>query len=267
MSATPVTPVVVKLGGRSLEAPGASRELATELARLSGGSLLVHGGGREVTEWCTRLGIAPRFLDGLRVTDPDTLAVAVAVLAGLANKRLVAALQMAGVDAVGLSALDGGTVEVARHADASRLGAVGQVVAVHPQLLETLLAQGRTPVLASIGAAGEQLLNINADDLAAGLAGALHARALLLLSDTPGLKLDGRVVARLDGREIAAALAHPDVKDGMRPKLRAAAAAIAAGAQRVVIGAWAGPGTLTALLEGEGGGTTLIADPMEVSRG
>ena len=267
VSATPVTPVVVKLGGRSLEAPGASRELATELARLSGGSLLVHGGGREVTEWCTRLGIAPRFLDGLRVTDPDTLAVAVAVLAGLANKRLVAALQMAGVDAVGLSALDGGTVEVARHADASRLGAVGQVVAVHPQLLETLLAQGRTPVLASIGAAGEQLLNINADDLAAGLAGALHARALLLLSDTPGLKLDGRVVARLDGREIAAALAHPDVKDGMRPKLRAAAAAIAAGAQRVVIGAWAGPGTLTALLEGEGGGTTLIADPMEVSRG
>lgn len=267
VSATPVTPVVVKLGGRSLEAPGASRELAAELARLSGGSLLVHGGGREVTKWCARLGIAPRFLDGLRVTDPDTLAVAVAVLAGLANKRLVAALQVAGVDAVGLSALDGGTVEVARHADASRLGAVGQVVAVHPQLLETLLAQGRTPVLASIGAAGEQLLNVNADDLAAGLAGALQARALLLLSDTPGLKLDGRVVARLDGREIAAALAHPDVKDGMRPKLRAAAAAIAAGAQRVVIGAWAGPGTLTALLEGEGGGTTLVPNPWEASRG
>lgn len=267
VSAIPVTPVVVKLGGRSLEASGASRELATELARLSGGSLLVHGGGSEVTEWCTRLGIAPRFLDGLRVTDPDTLEVAVAVLAGLANTRMVATLRDAGVDAVGLSALDGGTVEVERHADASRLGAVGQVVAVHPQLLEMLLAQGRTPVLASIGAAGGQLLNLNADDLAAGLAGALHSRALLLLSDTPGLKLDGRVVARLAGREITAALAHPDVKDGMRPKLRAAVAAIAAGAQRVVIGAWAGPGTLTALLEGEGGGTTLLADPMEVSRG
>jgi acetylglutamate kinase len=267
VSATPVTPVVVKLGGRSLETPGASRELATELARLSGGILLVHGGGSEVSEWCTRLGIAPRFLDGLRVTDPDTLEVAVAVLAGLANTRLVATLRDAGVDAVGLSALDGGTVELERHADASRLGAVGQVVTVHPQLLEMLLAQGRTPVLASIGASGEQLLNVNADDLAAGLAGALHARALLLLSDTPGLKLDGRVVARLEGREIAAVLAHPEVKDGMRPKLRAAAAAIAAGAQRVVIGAWAGPGTLTALLAGEGGGTTLLADPMEVSRG
>lgn len=264
--AAPATPLVVKLGGRSLEAPGAPRELAGELARLSGGCVLVHGGGSEVTDWCTRLGVAPRFIDGLRVTDPDTLEVAVAVLAGLANKRLVATLRAAGVDAVGLSALDGGTVEVERHDDASRLGAVGQVVAVHPQLLETLLAQGRTPVLASIGAAGEQLLNVNADDLAAGLAAALRARALLLLSDTPGLRLDGRVVARLEGREIAAALGHPDVKDGMKPKLRAAAAAIAGGAQRVVIGAWAGAGTITALLEGEGGGTTLLAEPREASR-
>ncbi len=263
----PTTPVVVKLGGRALETPGASRELAADLARLPGGSVLVHGGGAEVSDWCARLGIAPRFLDGLRVTDPDTLEVAVAVLAGLANKRLVATLRAAGVDAVGLSALDGGTVDVERHADASLLGAVGQVVAIHPQLLETLLAQGRTPVLASIGAAGEQLFNINADDLAAGLAGALRARALLLLSDTPGLRLDGRVVTKLGAHEVAGMLAHPDVKDGMRPKLRAAAAAIETGAQRVVIGAWAGPGTLTALLAGEGGGTTFVADALEATRG
>lgn len=265
--AAAVTPVVVKLGGRALEAPGAVRELAAELALLSGGSVLVHGGGAEVSAWSARLGVAPRFLDGLRVTDPDTLEVAVAVLAGLANKRLVATLRAAGVDAVGLSALDGGTVEVERHVDASRLGAVGQVVAVHPQLLETLLAQGRTPVLASIAAAGEQLFNVNADDLAAGLAGALCARALLLLSDTPGLRLDGRVVPRLGAPEVAAALDHPDVQDGMRPKLRAAAAAIEAGAQRVVIGAWAGPGTLTALLAGEGPGTTLVADALEATHG
>jgi acetylglutamate kinase len=264
--AAAVTPVVVKLGGRALEAPGAARELAAELTLLSGGSVLVHGGGAEVSAWSARLGIAPRFLDGLRVTDPDTLEVVVAVLAGLANKRLVATLRAAGVDAVGLSALDGGTVEVERHVDASRLGAVGQVVAVHPQLLETLLAQGRTPVLASIAAAGEQLFNVNADDLAAGLAGALCARALLLLSDTPGLRLDGRVVPRLGTTEVVAALDHPDVQDGMRPKLRAAAAAIEAGAQRVVIGAWAGPGTLTALLAGEGG-TTLVADALEATRG
>ena len=260
-------PVVVKLGGRALEAPDAVRELAADLAKHAGGSLVVHGGGADVSDWCTRLGIAPRFLEGLRVTDPDTLEVAVAVLAGLANKRLVASLRAAGVDAVGLAALDGGTVEVERHADASQLGAVGQVVAVHPQLLETLLAQGRTPVLASIGAAGEQLYNVNADDLAAGIAGALRASALLLLSDTPGLKIDGRIVPRLGADEVALTLDHPDVTGGMRPKLRAAAAAIEAGAQRVVIGAWAGPGTLTALLAGAGGGTTLVAGALEASRG
>jgi acetylglutamate kinase len=263
---TLAAPIVIKLGGRALEAPGAARELAAELAQVPGGSLVIHGGGAEVTQWSERLGIAPRFLDGLRVTDPETLEVAVAVLAGLANKRLVAALREAGVDAVGLAALDGGTVEVGRHEDAARLGAVVRVVAVHPQLLETLLAQGRTPVLASIGADGEQMLNINADDLASGIAAALHAKALLLLSDTPGLKLDGRIVPRLGTGEVMAALAHPDVKDGMRPKLRAAAAAIEAGAQRVVIGAWAGPGTLTALLRGEGG-TTLTAPALEASRG
>ncbi len=261
------TPIVVKLGGRSLESPGAARELANELARRPGGCLLVHGGGAELSQWCTRLGIAPRFFEGLRVTDPDTLEVAVAVLSGLANKRLVATLRAAGVDAVGLSALDGGSVESTRHADAARLGAVGQVRAVHPQLLETLLAQGRTPVLASIAAVGEQLLNINADDVAAGLAGALRARALVLLSDAPGLRLDGRVLARLAADEVATVLAHPDVKDGMRPKLRAAAAAIEAGVQRVVIGAWAGPGTLTALLAGQGSGTTLFAGTWEASRG
>ena len=265
--ATPPTPVVVKLGGRSLESPGAARELAGEVAHLAGGAVLVHGGGADVSGWCARLGIAPRFLDGLRVTDPDTLEVAVAVLAGLANKRLVAALRAGGVDAVGLSALDGGAVEVRRHADAALLGAVGQVVAVHPQLFETLLAQGRTPVLASIGAAGEQLLNVNADDLAAGLAGALRARALVLLSDTSGLKLDGRVVPRLGAGEVTRALEHPDVQGGMRPKLRAAVAAMEAGAQRVVIGAWAGPGTLTALLNGDGGGTTFTAETLEASRG
>jgi acetylglutamate kinase len=264
--ASNAAPIILKLGGRALEAPGAARELVADLAQLPGGSLVIHGGGAEVSQWSERLGIAPRFLDGLRVTDPETLEVAVAVLAGLANKRLVVALREAGVDAVGLAALDGGTAEVARHEDAARLGAVGRVVAVHPQLLETLLAQGRTPVLASIGADGGQMLNINADDLASAIAASLGARALLLLSDTPGLKLDGRVVGRLGAHEVAAALAHPDVKDGMRPKLRAAAAAIEAGAQRVVIGAWAGPGTLTALLLGRQG-TTLIAPALEASRG
>jgi acetylglutamate kinase len=241
-------PVVIKLGGRALEAPGAARELAAALAATPGPLVLVHGGGAEVSAWCARLGIEPRFLDGLRVTDAATLEVAAAVLAGLANKRLVAALREAGVDAVGLSALDGGIATATLHPAAERLGEVGCVRSISPALIETLLAQGHVPVLASIAAYGSRLLNINADDFAAALAAALGARALVLLSDTPGLILEGGRVARLSDAELERAREHPDVQGGMRPKLEAAQAALEAGVPRVHITAWEGPGTLRDLL-------------------
>jgi len=260
--ATPAMPVVVKVGGRSLEAPGASRELATAVATLSGGAILVHGGGADVTDWCARLAIAPRFHDGLRVTDDATLDVAAAVLAGLANKRLVAALRAGGADAVGLAAVDG-IADVTPSADPA-LGAVGEIGVVHTTLLDTLLAQGRTPVLASIGACDGALLNLNADTLAGAVAGAVHARALVLLSDVPGLTLDGALVSHLDAAQLPAVLAHADVQGGMRPKLRAAAAAIEAGAARAMIAAWDGPGTLGRLLAGDLPCTTIAPSP-EVS--
>jgi acetylglutamate kinase len=265
MPPAPAAPVVIKIGGRSLEAPGAPEELAAEVASLSGEALLVHGGGRDVSDWCKRLGITPQFVDGLRVTDPKTLEVAVAVLGGLANKRLVALLRAAGVDAVGLSAVDGGVVEVEPHPDAATLGAVGQVRAVEPALLETLLLQGRTPVLSSIGALEGRLLNLNADELAASLAGALRAHTLILLSDTPGLRLDGVVVPTLAASELEETLRRRDVSDGMVAKLHAAGKAIAQGVAQVRIAAWSGPGTLKSLIAGTGIGTTLIAaDPAQV---
>jgi acetylglutamate kinase len=249
--------VVVKLGGRALESPGAGAQLADDLAALRGRAVLVHGGGAELSEWCRRLGREPRFVDGLRATDASTLEVAVAVLAGLANKRLVALLRAGGVDALGLSALDGGIIEAALHPDADHLGAVGRVRAVRGDLIEESLARGRTPVLASIGACEGALLNLNADDLAAALAGALRADALVLLSDVPGLVLEGRLVARLDPDELDAALAGPQVTGGMRPKLQAARAALAQGVPRVHIASWQGPGTLAAVLEGTAAGTTI----------
>jgi acetylglutamate kinase len=252
-------PLVLKIGGRALESDGAPRELATEIALTPGPLVLVHGGGAEVSAWCQRLGIAPRFHDGLRVTDPPTLEVAAAVLAGLANKRLVAVLRAGGIDAVGLSAADGGIVEVRPHPDAATLGEVAAVESVHPTLLATLLGQGRVPVLASIAAWRGRLMNLNADDLAAAVAAALGARALVLLSDTPGLMLGGGRVAHLPAASLDGAMAHPDVKGGMLAKLHAARAAIAGGITRVHIAAWEGPGTLRALLAGAGPGTTIEA--------
>ncbi len=264
--APPGSPVVLKLGGRALEAPGAGAELADEILPLAGRIVLVHGGGAEVSAWCQRLGLVPRFVDGLRVTDGPTLEVAIAVLAGLANRRLVAALRGHGVDAVGLSALDGGLAEVAPHPDAARLGAVGRVRAIDPSLLHGLLSGGRVPVLASIGASAGALFNLNADDLAAAVAGALAAGALVLLSDTPGLVLEGARVPRLGADSVASLLEHPHVTGGMRPKLRAARAAIRGGARRVHIAAWQGPGTLGALLAGSAEATTVEAGGGEGAR-
>jgi acetylglutamate kinase len=249
-------PLVVKLGGRALEAAGAPRELALELAGLVAEQpvVLVHGGGAEVTRWSERLGVISRFHDGLRVTDPETLEVVVAVLAGLANKRLVAALREGGVNAVGLSAADG-VAAVDLHPQASTLGEVGTVSGIDAAFLHELLDQGRVPVLASVGANSGKLLNVNADDLAAGLAAALKASMLVLLSDTPGLRLNAKLVDRVDADSIETVLAHPDVTGGMRPKLAAAAEAVRAGAARAVIAAWDGPGTLRGLRDGASGGT------------
>lgn len=253
-------PVVIKLGGRALEAPGASEQLAEGLAGLRCPQVLVHGGGAEVSAWLTRAGIEPRFADGLRVTDEPTLEIATAVLAGLANKRLVARLRAAGLDALGLSALDAGLLACEPHPDAARLGAVGAVTGADAGTLRALLALGLLPVIASIGQHGGELLNLNADDAACALAGALGARELVLLSDTPGLVLGGAPVPALTVGTLDAALAGREVTGGMRPKLRAARAALAAGVGRVHIAGWDGPGTLTRLLQGEGAGTTITRE-------
>ncbi len=251
-------PVVVKLGGRALEGD-AILELAPALERLGAPAVLVHGGGAEVSAWSARLGIVPRFHAGLRVTDDATLEVVAAVLAGLVNRRWVAALAAQGVRAAGLSALDAGIACVVPHPDVGHLGHVGVVTGIDPTLLRALLGHGITPVLASLGADAGQLLNVNADDLAAALAGAMAAPALVLLTDTPGLVLDGAIVPELDAAGLDLALAHPDVRHGMQPKLRAARAALATGAACVWITDWQGPDTLAALLEGSGRGTLLTA--------
>ena len=251
-------PVVLKLGGRALEAPGAAAELADELLETGARAVLVHGGGAEVSAWSARLGLEPQFLGGLRVTDQATLEVATAVLAGLSNKRLVAALRARGVDAIGLAALDGGIARVAPHAEAAGLGEVGEVRGIETAWLAALLDAGRVPVLASIGADGERLLNLNADDLAAALAGALGG-SLLLLTDVDGVSVGGRVAVRLDAAAIERALAIGDVTGGMAPKLRAALRALLAGAREAVITRWAGRGTLGGLLSGHGGGTRIVS--------
>ncbi len=256
--AAPSIPVIViKLGGRALDAPGAEAELADALTALEGHAVLVHGGGNEVTAWCQRLGHTPQFQNGLRLTDDTTLEVAAAVLGGLANARRVASLRAHGVDALGLSAGDGGLLEVRLHPDAAQLGHVGVATGVRLELLEQLLALGLTPVVSSIGACDGALLNLNADEVAGALASGLKARALVMLSDVDGVMLDGALVSRINAAELPQLLQRSDIRDGMVPKLRAAARALEGGAQRVCIAAWRGPETLTQIMNGTQPATTL----------
>lgn len=250
-------PVIVKLGGRAFEAAGAFEAFAAEAATFGQPLVLVHGGGADVTRWCLERGVAPGFVDGLRVTDDATLEIAVAVLAGLANKRLVAALRASGIDAVGLAALDGGIAHVAPHPDAARLGHVGQVESIDASLLATLLDAGRTPVLASIGAHGSSLLNLNADDVAGALAATLGA-PLVLLSDTPGVRVSGTIVRRLDARQAGELAAHPEVTGGMRHKLVTARDAVEHGARFARIAQWGAGVTFASLLGRPGPGTTVF---------
>lgn len=257
-------PLVLKLGGRAFDAEGSLAGLARELAD-AGPAVVVHGGGAEINAWCSRLGLAPRFARGLRVTDPATIEVVAAVLAGLANKRLVAAFRDHGLDAVGLSAADGLATTVP-HPQAAALGEVGAVAAIHRAPLDALLARGALPVLASLGASSGRLLNVNADDFAAALAAAFATPHLVLVSDAPGVVLGGQVTPRLDRAALDAALVHPEVVGGMAAKLAAAAAALDGGAARVTIAAWQGPGTLRRLVAGTAAGTTIEPLPLAEAR-
>jgi len=246
-------PVTIKLGGIA-GAHAASVEVVARWAPP--GSVVVHGGGNEVAEWSRRLGIEPRSHDGLRVTDPETLDVVLAVLAGLVNTRLVAALRAAGRPAVGLTGVDGGLLRLRRR-DPS-LGEVGEVVDVDPAVLDRLVEAGDLPVVASVGAedAGA-LLNVNADEVAGSIAAA-RGGLLLLCTDVAGVMHDGRLLERIGPDLAEAMLADGSASAGMRPKLRAALVAARAGCSVRIIDGRA-PSGVACALEGDNVGTEVTA--------
>jgi len=245
-------PVTIKIGGVA----GQHADSLAWLARHAPPeTVLVHGGGNEVAEWSRRLGLEPRTHEGLRVTDPDTLEVVVAVLAGLVNTRLVAALEADGRSAVGLTGADGALIQLRRRDP--ELGEVGEVVGADASLLEALVAAGRLPVVASIGFHEGALLNVNADEVAGAVA-ASRGGLLLLCTDVPGVQRDGRVLERLDATGAEAMLADGTASAGMRPKLRAALVAAAAGCEvRIVDGR--SPSELERALKGGSAGTMVTA--------
>ena len=201
--------------------------------------VVVPGGGPLISEWLKAHDIPTRFERGLRVTDARTLDVVVAVLAGLVNKRLVAALTAAGGRAVGMSGADGGLFK-ARLLD-EKLGYVGEVAEVDTRPLSDLLQDGFVPVVAPIAiewrgeAPTKQLLNINADTAAGAVAVALAARRLVFLTDVPGIRgEDGETVTALSSARADALTEAGVIEGGMIPKVEACLQAAAAGCRSVI---------------------------------
>ena len=247
------TALTIKLGGT---AGAHAASLGVLVERAKPGWVVVHGGGGEVGAWSRRLGVEPQTVDGLRVTDPETLKIVVAVLRGLVNARLVATLAAGGVAAIGLSGVDGDLL-TAEQLD-PRLGEVGRITRVDATLLSTLEDAGQVPVVAPIARGdGSRLLNVNADEVAGAIAAARGGR-LLLLTDVPGVLRDGEPVATLSADEAEALLADDIASGGMRPKLRAAVTAARAGCLVEIVDGRS-PEAVRAALDGMTTGTTVTA--------
>ena len=187
--------------------------------------VLVHGGGKRITEWLERLGVPSRFEGGLRVTDAQSLEVAAAVLRGVVNSELVAALRDLGVDAVGLAASTAGCSS--RSASRS-WGCVARVTGLRRDLLDAILVGGQVPVVAPLARDADGIVcNVNADDAAAGIAAGLGARQLVLLTDVDGVRdAEGHKLDTLTTAEAEHLIDGGVIAGGMVPKVRAALSAL-----------------------------------------
>lgn len=235
--------VVVKYGGSAMKDEDLKHHVIEDVAllKLVGmRPIVVHGGGKEISRWVKKSGIEPKFYDGLRVTDEDTLEVAEMVL-GKVNTDLVAMLQDLGVNAMGISGIDGDLLKVEKvEPDGQDIGYVGRVKQVNPDILTKLLDDDFVPVVFPIGSddAGHAY-NINGDHAAAAIAQAIQADKLIYLTDTRGVYRDVNdpetLISELPVEEAETLIRDGIVQGGMIPKVRNCAASVENGVKRVHI--------------------------------
>jgi acetylglutamate kinase len=266
---------VVKIGGEVAEDPEVLHTFCEEVALLALVGIrivMVHGGGKQATDLSEKLGIESRMVDGRRVTDEKTLDVVMMVFAGKINTEILSSLRRAGVEAVGISGIDGGILNAVKRPPRKRInpetgreevvdfGHVGDIASVDPKLLQTLLAGDFVPVIASLGGDDSgAILNINADTVAAKIAGALGARKLILASGVDGiLAKDGTLLSRLTPPEIEAKVQEGVITGGMIPKTASAVSALGEGVMAVHIINGRKPSTLLGEVFTDTGAGTMI---------
>ena len=253
---------VLKLGGELIEDEPRLKAIskAIKTATKSNRLVIVHGGGREIDAALAQVGIPKRQVDGLRVTDPETLNIVVSVLAGTINTRFVAAINAAGGKAVGLTGADAGVAPVekaephkATNGETVDLGMVGMPIkAPTSGVIEALCKAGYVPVIACISASKNgKLFNVNADTLAGSLAARLQAKRLVIAGATPGvLDKKNRTIEKLDKERIEKLVKSGTANAGMVAKLNACQVALKGGAKSVVIVDGRAPGRLVKALAG-----------------
>ena len=257
--------VVIKYGGNAMVNETLKQQVMEDivLLRLIGVKVvLVHGGGPEISDMMNRLGKKSEFVDGLRVTDRETVDIVQMVLAGKVNKTLVNLLEMKGGRAIGLSGMDDRLIQASVKSE--KLGYVGQITGINIAPVSDLLEKGYIPVISTLGCDDQgNTYNINGDTAAAFIAGALRAERMILMTDIAGILRDrndpSTLIPRVTREDIEALKSEGVISGGMLPKVDCCAEAIRAGVRNVVIMDGRIPHSiLMELLTDEGAGTMVM---------
>jgi acetylglutamate kinase len=233
--------IIIKYGGSIMVNPELQRVFAEDVVLLKYvgiNPVIVHGGGKDISRWMEKVGKEAVFIDGLRYTDHETMEITEMVLSGKVNNQLVSLINQHGGKAVGLSGKDADLLiaKQIKSNDLKDLGFVGEIQKIDFSLITTLSDQGYIPVISSVARSEDgQTLNMNADNVAAGIAKAMSAEKLIYLTDVKGIKVDNEIVGRVSFDDAQKLMSHPDIKGGMIPKLKCSLDAIGSGVHRVHI--------------------------------
>lgn len=264
--------IVVKYGGSAMVDEKLKKSVISDvtLLKLVGFKpIIVHGGGKEISKWVGKVGKEPQFINGLRVTDEETMEIAEMVL-GRVNKSLVSMVESLGVKAIGISGKDGGLLKVKKkYSDGKDIGYVGEISEVDPQILFDMMEKDFLPIICPVGLDDEfNTYNINADDAACAVARAVGANKLAFLTDIEGLYRDfndkSSLISEIKVSEAKELIAGGTIGGGMLPKLSNCIDAIEAGVSRVhIIDGRIPHSILMEIFSDRGVGTAILGDTEE----
>ncbi len=259
--------VVIKYGGNAMKDDALKRSVMSDLVLLTLVGVrvvLVHGGGPEISETMRRMGLEPKFVDGLRYTDAETAKVVQMVLAGKTNKDLVALIQRSGGRALGLCGIDGGMIRARKLKAEHDLGFVGEVTGIEPAPILDALKNGYIPVVSTVGCDGDgNVYNINADTAASRIAATLGAENIILMTDIRGLLRDrddeATLIPVVQVSEVPYLIRQGIISGGMIPKIECCVEAVRRGVKRAfIIDGRIDHAILIEMLSDEGIGTMLL---------